>query len=55
MNKVIDKSNSFEKNSMIVFMLTMTANVCNYLFQIIVGKLFSVEDYAQVNTVLAIV
>ena len=55
MKRVSDKSNSFEKNSMIVFMLTMTANVCNYLFQIIVGKLLSVEDYAQANTVLAIV
>lgn len=33
----------------------MGANVCNYLFQIIVGNLMEVESYAQVNTVLAIV
>ena len=55
MDKKIDAGESFEKSSIIVFILTMTANVCNYLFQIIVGKMLSVEDYAQVNTVLAIV
>lgn len=49
------KIGSYEKNSLVVFALTMIANVCNYCFQIIVGKLMLVEEYAQVNTVLAIV
>lgn len=49
------KIGNYEKNSMIVFALTMIANVFNYVFQIVVGKLMLVEEYAQVNTVLAIV
>lgn len=49
------EKNSFEKNSILLFVLMMGANVCNYLFQIIVGNLMEVESYAQVNTVLAIV
>ena len=49
------EKNSFEKNSMLLFLLMMGGNVCNYLFQIIVGNLMDVESYAQVNTVLAIV
>lgn len=49
------EKNSFEKNSIVLFVLMMGANVCNYLFQIIVGNLMEVESYAQVNTVLAIV
>ncbi len=49
------EKNSFEKNSIVLFMLMMGANICNYLFQIIVGNLMEVESYAQVNTVLAIV
>jgi O-antigen/teichoic acid export membrane protein len=49
------EKNSFEKNSILLFVLMMGANVCNYLFQIIVGNLMEVESYAQVNTVLALV
>lgn len=49
------KIGNYEKNSMIVFALTMIANVFNYVFQIVVGKIMLVEEYAQVNTVLAIV
>ncbi|MDD6632993.1 MAG: oligosaccharide flippase family protein [Lachnobacterium sp.] len=49
------KIGSYERNSIIVFALTMIANVCNYCFQIIVGKMMLVEEYAQVNTILAIV
>ena len=54
--KLLSKEkNSFEKNSILLFVLMMGGNVCNYLFQIIVGNLMEVESYAQVNTVLAIV
>lgn len=54
--KLLNKEkNSFEKNSILLFILMMGANVCNYLFQIIAGNLMEVESYAQVNTVIAIV
>lgn len=49
------KSHEFEKNSFILFVLMMSTNVCNYLFQIIVGNLLLVEDYGIVNTVISIV
>ncbi|MDD6057927.1 MAG: oligosaccharide flippase family protein [Clostridiales bacterium] len=49
------ETNSFERNSILLFALMMGANVCNYLFQIIVGNLMEIESYAQVNTVIAIV
>lgn len=49
------EKNSFEKNSMLLFVLMMSANVCNYLFQIIMGNLMEVEQYAQANTVVSLV
>lgn len=49
------QAKEFEKSSIILFCIMMGGNVCNYLFQIIVGNLMSVEDYGVVNTVLAIV
>lgn len=49
------KKHDFEKNSMILFILMMSTNVCNYLFQIIVGNLLAVDDYGIVNTVLSLV
>lgn len=54
--KLLNKEkNAFEKNSILLFILMMGANVCSYLFQIIVGNLMEVGSFAQVNTVLAIV
>lgn len=50
-----NEKNSFEKNSMLLFVLMMSANVCNYLFQIIMGNLMEVEQYAQANTVVSLV
>lgn len=49
------KVQEFEKNSIVLFVLMMSANVCNYLFQIIVGNLLSVEDYGVVNTVVSLI
>ncbi len=49
------KLQEFEKNSMILFVLLMGANGCNYLFQIIAGNRMEVEDYGIVNTVLGLV
>lgn len=45
----------FEKSSMVLFILMMGANVCNYLFQIVMGNMMTVEDYGTVNTVMGIV
>ena len=44
----------FEKNSLLLFVLMMSANVCNYLFQIVMGNLMEVEQYAQANTVVSL-
>ena len=49
------KIQEFEKNSLILFILMMVSNVCNYIFQITVGNMMTVEDYGIVNTVLGIV
>lgn len=52
---IMKKIQEFEKGSLVLFFLMMSANVCNYLFQIIVGNMMTVEDYGIVNTVLGIV
>ena len=46
--------NSFEKSSLLLFVLMMLANACNYLFQIFTGHLLSVEEYAVENTLLSL-
>ena len=45
----------FEKNSFMLFVLMMSANVCNYLFQIIMGNLMEVEQYAQAIKVFIVI
>ena len=47
--------NSLEANSTLLFILMMGANVLNYFFQIIVGRMLTVEEYAVVNTLLSII
>jgi len=49
------KIQEFEKDSITLFILLMGANVCNYLFQIIMGKLMTVEDYGVTNTLLGMI
>lgn len=51
----MSKDKEFEKNSLILFVLMMGANVFNYLFQIILGKLLAVEDYGILNTLMSMV
>lgn len=46
---------AFERNSVTILMLSMVANVVNYLFQIVTGRMLSVEDYGVVNTLLSII
>lgn len=49
------KSKSFEASSAILFGLMMVANVCNYLFQIVIGHMMEIEQYAQVNAIISFV
>ena len=52
MAKIVNqKSNSFEKNALLVFGLSMFANVMNALFQIISGNLLGTSDYGVINVV----
>lgn len=49
------KNREFEKNSIILFVLMMSANVINYLFQIIIGRFLNdVADYGTINALLSI-
>lgn len=45
----------FEKNSIILFVIMMIGNLCNYLFQIIIGNMMTVEDFGVTNTILSII
>lgn len=49
------KSESFEANSIMLFALMMIANICNYLFQIIIGHMVQIEQYAQINAIVSLV
>ena len=55
MNSAQRGKKNFEINSMILFIFMMGANVCNYLFQIIVGRLLPVTDYGTVNTLMSLI
>ena len=55
MNTISKKNNNFEKNSIVLFILMMVANVLNYLFQIISARVLpSVEDYAIINVIVSL-
>lgn len=43
-----------EKNSSILFALLMIANLFNYLFQIIMGRMLAPSDYGLLNTLLSL-
>lgn len=43
-----------EKGSAVLFILMMLANVLNYLFQIITGRLLDVKTYGELNTLMSI-
>ena len=44
------KKNSFERDTLLIFIFFQLGNVLNYCFQIIAGRLLSVETYGAVNT-----
>lgn len=43
----------FEKNSIIIFTLTMICSVINYLFQIIMGRMLDIESFGILNAISA--
>lgn len=55
MKSAQEKRKNFEINSMMLFAFMMVANVCNYLFQIITGRLLTVSDYGTVNTLMSLI
>ena len=48
------KLGEFERNSAIVFAVSMLANVVTYLYQIVMGILASQADYGTINTLLSL-
>lgn len=54
MTKEKAKRRSFEFNSALLFVLMMMANVCNYLFQIVIARLLGdAEKYGIVTTLIS--
>lgn len=49
-----NSNREFEKSSSILFVLMMAANVINYLFQIVTGRLLDVNSYGELNTLISI-
>jgi len=43
----------FEKNSIIIFFFTITVNIINYLFQIIMGRMLDVSQFGLINTLFS--
>lgn len=54
MSKKLSPKN-LEISSIILFAFMMVSNVCNYLFQIVTGRLLSVSDYGTVNTLMSLI
>lgn len=46
---------TFEKTGIFLFMIMMIANICSYSFQIIMGKMLSVEAYGTLNALIALI
>lgn len=45
----------FIKTSLFFFIATMVSNVFNYLFQITMGRMLSVEKYGEMNSLFSII
>jgi O-antigen/teichoic acid export membrane protein len=44
----------FEKSSFLLFAFSMVVNICNYIYQIVMGHLLTVSNYGTLNTLLSI-
>lgn len=51
----IIKKNAFARNSLILFIGTMIANVLNYIFHLVVGRMVSVPMYGEIESLLSLV
>lgn len=49
------KIDDFEKNTFIVFFMSIVAGIVNYIYQIIIGKMLGISDYGIANVILAFV
>ena len=48
------KIHEFERNSLITFSIMMVANICNYLYQIIMGNLLTTVNFGNLNTLFSL-
>ena len=48
------KKNTLTKNGTIVFILTTFGSAINYLFQLLTGRYFSVENYGIINIIFSL-
>ncbi len=48
------KKHELEMSSGVLFILMMIANVLNYSFQVVMGRMFSVQEYGDLNSLFAI-
>ncbi len=51
----MSERHSFEKNNLILLVLSTAASVINYLFQILLGRLLSVEEFGIVNSIFSLI
>lgn len=51
----INASRELEKGSIILFTMLMIGNACSYLYQIIMGRMLSFEDYGALNALFSLV
>lgn len=49
------KNNAFARNSIVLFAGTMAANILNYVFHLMVGRIVSVEVYGEIQSVASLI
>jgi O-antigen/teichoic acid export membrane protein len=49
------KNNAFARNSLILFTGTLAANVLNYVFHLLVGRMVSIQAYGEVESLTSII
>src|SRR3989344_726034 len=48
------KSNTFLRNSIVLFIGTMIANVLNYAFHLIIGRMVTPEEYGEIESLISL-
>ena len=51
----MNENTEFRTNNLKLLLLSSSASVINYIFQIVVGRLLSVEEYGIVNTIFSLI